>query len=270
MDGSTLKKLQNTELQILKDFDKYCRKHNLKYSLYGGTLLGAVRHKGFIPWDDDIDVAMTRKEYTKFCSLIKETPIPEYYFQNCTDDKYCTTCHGKLRKNNTELLIKGEISATGHHGIWLDIFPLDKLSNNIHNKRKLINNGKRLIYLTRTNLTYYTENLITKIIKKTIHIIPYSTRNKLLNKTLQNIINLNKHTKNDYSWIDMSAPQGLNSWIFKKRIANNYIYLTFENNQFMSFKDYDLLLTKLYGNYHKLPCKENRKPIHVDSKIVFN
>ena len=94
MDSELLKKLQETELEILIDIDDFCRKNNIKYSVYAGTLLGAVRHNGFIPWDDDIDIAMTRNEYRKFCNLFAEKPMNGYYFENYENDNYCGTCHG--------------------------------------------------------------------------------------------------------------------------------------------------------------------------------
>ena len=78
--------LKNTQLELLDEFKSFCVKNNLRFYLFGGTLLGAVRHKGFIPWDDDIDVCMPRKDYDKFCSLYKENDT--YFLQNTNTDKY--------------------------------------------------------------------------------------------------------------------------------------------------------------------------------------
>ena len=128
MDNLTLKKLQDTEFEILKALDKYCRVHDIKYSLVAGSLLGAVRHGGFIPWDDDIDIAMTRSEYTKFCECIAKDPIPSHVFTNFENDKYSGLCHGKLGKEGTVFIQQGDIESVGHHEIWVDIFPFDKTS----------------------------------------------------------------------------------------------------------------------------------------------
>ena len=81
MENNILKQLQKVELEILKDFHDFCIKNNIKYSLYAGTALGAVRHKGFIPWDDDVDVVMTPENYSKFVKCWYDNPINGYYFQ---------------------------------------------------------------------------------------------------------------------------------------------------------------------------------------------
>ena len=85
MDNKLLRDLQLTELEILKVVHKFCEKNDIKYSLYAGTALGAVRHKGFIPWDDDVDIVMTRDEFEKFCLKWKQNPVEGYYFQNPND-----------------------------------------------------------------------------------------------------------------------------------------------------------------------------------------
>ena len=96
-----LKKLQKIELDILIEFDKICKKNNLRYVLVGGTLIGAIRHKGFIPWDDDIDVSMPRKDYNKFIKIQeKELNHNKYYFQSMeTNDKFGLP-FAKLRRKN--------------------------------------------------------------------------------------------------------------------------------------------------------------------------
>src|SRR5690625_4673316 len=89
------------QLEILIELDRVCRENNIKYALYFGTLLGAVRHKGFIPWDDDIDVVMTREEYDKFCKIQKSKLGESYFFQNYETDPKFFRSFGRLRKNDT-------------------------------------------------------------------------------------------------------------------------------------------------------------------------
>ena len=127
MDQEVLRKLQLTELDILLAVDKFCNDNNINYSLFGGTALGAVRHGGFIPWDDDIDICMCRSDYEKFIRLWKKKSIGGFFLQDTNPDNKTTQTHSKVRKDNTVLATREEYEVPGHHGIWIDIFPIDKV-----------------------------------------------------------------------------------------------------------------------------------------------
>ena len=120
-----LRQLQLCELEILDEFVRVCEKHGLQYYLVGGTLLGAVRHQGFIPWDDDIDVAMPREDYDRFAALSAEELDPRFFYQ-CpdTDPDYFLT-YAKIRKNKTEVYEERFKDAKFRGGVFIDIFPLD-------------------------------------------------------------------------------------------------------------------------------------------------
>ena len=119
------KKMQSLELGMLKDFDRVCRKHNIKYTIVGGTMLGAVRHKGFIPWDDDADIGMLREEYEKFKKVIDELNPGICYFQDHTTDPEYRWGYGKLRRANTKYVRVGQEHLKCKTGIFVDVFPLD-------------------------------------------------------------------------------------------------------------------------------------------------
>jgi len=120
-----LRKLQLTQLEILKVFDRFCREHDLKYSLYAGSLLGAVRHQGFIPWDDDLDVCMPRADYDRFIQCWTEKPVEGYVLQNKENSRYFVQSFTKLRKDHTTFLQnKREGERHGRHS-----HPLRQLSN---------------------------------------------------------------------------------------------------------------------------------------------
>jgi len=124
---SELKKIQNTLLEILIEVDRICRKNDIKYFLFAGTLLGAVRHKGFIPWDDDIDIAMPREDYEKFLQIVQKEPYSNYFLQNVITEIEAPFLFSKFRKDDTLLLEKAVMNKNIHHGIFIDIFPLDKV-----------------------------------------------------------------------------------------------------------------------------------------------
>jgi len=125
MEDNILKKIQLNEVEILDVIVKICEENNIEYFLVGGTLLGAVRHKGFIAWDDDIDIAMPRKQYNKFIKLCLED-LPKEYFIHCKEmDKDYWLPYIKVRKNNT--IFEGESikPIDTYKGIYVDVFPLD-------------------------------------------------------------------------------------------------------------------------------------------------
>ncbi|MBR5683120.1 MAG: LicD family protein [Ruminococcus sp.] len=120
------KKLWAVQLDLLDRLEKICKKHGLKYYADGGTLLGAVRHKGFIPWDDDIDVQMFVDDFEAFCRFAKEELEPPYFLQYWNTEKGFYPWHAKLRRSDTTCFSQWELemSPGGNHGIFIDIFPL--------------------------------------------------------------------------------------------------------------------------------------------------
>lgn len=120
-----MRALQLCELEILDEFVRICEKYHLQYYLVGGTLLGAVRHKGFIPWDDDVDVAMPRKDYEKFARVC-ETELSADFFYQCPDtDPYYFLTYAKLRKKGTSVYEERFKKSKFYNGVFIDIIPLD-------------------------------------------------------------------------------------------------------------------------------------------------
>lgn len=120
-----LRKLQLCELEILNEFVRICEMWDLQYYLAGGTLLGAVRHQGFIPWDDDIDVAMPREDYDKFAKVCTKELGLNYFYQSPETDPHYFLTYAKIRKNGTEVYEERFQNAKFHKGVFIDIFPLD-------------------------------------------------------------------------------------------------------------------------------------------------
>jgi lipopolysaccharide cholinephosphotransferase len=127
---SDMKKVWYIELDILKEFIRVCNKYNLKYFADGGTLLGVIRHKGFIPWDDDIDIAMLREDYDELVKIGPKEFKHPYFFQTPYTDKYYYQAHAKIRNSNTTEMAKYEFNKKYNRGIFIDIFPLDNLPDN--------------------------------------------------------------------------------------------------------------------------------------------
>ena len=126
-EGSLLRRHQMVMLEMVKELDRICKKHDIPYFLYGGTLLGAFRHNGFIPWDDDLDVAMLRSDYKRLAKVLPDE-LPEHIaFQNNDTDKNYFSFIAKLRDRRSYLEEEEFDSVFKERGIFIDIFPLDHL-----------------------------------------------------------------------------------------------------------------------------------------------
>lgn len=126
MTKEELRRMQLIQLELLLEVDRICRKYHISYSVEGGTLLGAVRHGGFIPWDDDVDIAMVRSEYRKFCRVCKkELDQEKYFFQNHDTDPQYRWGYAKVLKNGTSFVRYGQEHMKMRRGVYVEIFPMD-------------------------------------------------------------------------------------------------------------------------------------------------
>lgn len=265
LDQQTLRKLQMTELEMLKEVDRICRKYNIKYSLDGGTLLGAIRHDGFIPWDDDADVVMLRSEYIKFYKACKkELDTERYFLQDFRTDENYRWGYSKMRRNGTVFLREGQEHGNWNQSVFIDIFVYDQVPDN-----KLLRRIHLFVcYCIRKGL--YSEvgkrsapNTALRCWYKIINRIPRNRYVRLLeeiaNKTNQKRTELVRHMTYPYR---KECRYGL-----PRECFDEYIEKDFEGYSFMIFKKYDLYLTRLYGDYMTLPPVGERK-IHPVSEIV--
>lgn len=141
-DGYTIssdkKQIWAVQLDILQEIAMICNKHDIKYFAIGGTLLGAVRHKGYIPWDDDLDIAMYREDYNKFCEIAPKELHNPFFFQTEDTDPGYLLRHAKVRNSNTTaiLSIQRDKKYRFNQGIFVDIFPLDRIPDNIEERNE--------------------------------------------------------------------------------------------------------------------------------------
>lgn len=253
-----IREVQLMELEILKEVDRICKKNNIEYFLDGGTALGAVRHKGFIPWDDDIDIGMNRKNYEKFLKIVKKELKEEYFLQNIETEKECPYLYTKIRKNNTLYMSWACRNLKIHQGIYVDIFPYDYCSDNkkIIKKYKFFN--KIFTYKTIPDRTKLPEKtlrwIVGSIFRRLLYYILFLFPKQILLNRIQKIVNNLKLEKGDYL---ISLTQ--ESILFKKEEIEPLNYVEFEKIIFPIPNNIDKYLTKLYGNYMELPPLEKRK-----------
>ena len=138
METQILRRVQLEQLEILKEIDRVCRENEIKYFLDSGTLIGAVRHEGFIPWDDDIDIGMLREDYEKFSKLAPKHLNKSYLWQSWKNDSSYALPFGKVRKRNT-VYIEEKSGITKNCGFYVDVFPFDYAPRTKKERTKLVN-----------------------------------------------------------------------------------------------------------------------------------
>lgn len=265
MDDNKLKKLQAIELDILVIFDKFCREHDICYSLFAGTALGAVRHKGFIPWDDDVDVFMDLKNYDRFISLWRDNPVDGYYLQS-SDDENSHINHTKIRKDGTILASQNEMNSTEHHGIWIDIFPFYKVPTDEHKRKQFNRNAYIRILFTRNHIPEKASTLI-KAAAFISRITPKSLKGMIRNGSEKRLRVFDSLTS-DYEYEDISAAIWMNKY-YPSTMFDEYTDISFNSRNFQIVSDYKKMLELKYGDYMQLPPLEERVCRHNPEIIDF-
>lgn len=136
-----MKKIWAVELDLLNELLRVCRKYHLEVMASGGTLLGAIRHGGMIPWDDDIDMMMLRADYEKLCQVAEQEFTHPYFFQTEYTDRGSMRGHAQLRNETTTAILKEEGKVPFHQGIFIDIFPLDAV---VEDEQKFAAQGRKV------------------------------------------------------------------------------------------------------------------------------
>lgn len=263
MKELTLKELQEFSLRILKDVHLFCEKENIRYSLAYGTLIGAIRHQGFIPWDNDIDICMPRPDYERFIKTFKSEKFQLAYFgKEC---KYDNLIAYARVFDNKETTTKGAHWIAQPAGVWIDIFPLDGVPDDFEEFKTLYN-----------DLHDEWERIIPKKIqfKRISHCSGLKSKLKLLREKWRKKNGKGGHRmQKEYNEKIEKIPfEKANFWSqlavmdngpvehIPTSTFNERILLKFEDAQFYAVKDYDIQLKAVYGDYMQLPPEKDRVP----------
>lgn len=250
-----LRPLQLTMLEILKVFDGFCREHDLKYSLYAGSLLGVVRHKGFIPWDDDLDVCMERSEYDRFIALWQQDPPAGYILQNKEIAPAFYQSFTKIRKDHTTFLQEEREAGKYHVGVFLDVFPLDRLPNGKLNRAVYRWHVMMYQLLTKEFAPPKAGTLVRLGTGVMLACIPKSRREKARRNALKKITRYNHRRDLEVAAIET---MGALRKPFAADMLDSYVDLPFEDGQFMCFAGWHDHLRRKFGDYMQLPSVEER------------
>lgn len=255
-----LKKIWAVEIDLYFQFSRICEKYGIKYQIFGGSLLGAIRHKGFIPWDDDLDVAMTREEFRKFIEVARAELQHPYFLQTALSDRKYFCSYARLRNSETTGIIEWFSSSEYNNGIYLDIYVLDgraksPFSNFIQSKLRWV--VEKLIMATATSdITSKPVRLFYSLIRPVASLFSYERRVKwhenIISMYNANATSWNQNTHGDYKY-----KYGItdNQWRNTTRVPFEWFDVPVPN-------DYDGVLTAIYGDYMKMPPVSERGKWH--------
>ncbi|MCD7826893.1 MAG: LicD family protein [Clostridiaceae bacterium] len=262
-----LRKHQLNLLEMLNVIDRICKECNISYVLFGGTLLGAIRHKGFIPWDNDVDIAMPREDFRRFQALAPER-LPDFMeLQSHATDQTCTSFLTRLRNHNTICVMSGtEFAGSRFHGAFIDIFPLDDVVHpgslgyrcrSVLVKQVLHSLIERAGENNRESrsLKQKTGNLIARFRTREAWIV---LRQKLAEK---------ENGKEAQYFCNYGSHYSYRKQIFKKEKIFPAGKHVFEEKEFCVPADYDYVLKKFYGDHYMEPPSEKDK--HLEDHTIF-
>lgn len=255
-----MKEVWAVELDLLNEFMRVCEKYHIKFYANGGTVLGCVRHQGFIPWDDDIDVMLSRNDYKKLCSVSNEFQHP-YFFQNEETDPGSFRGHAQLRNSETTALLKNEknLQLSFNQGIFIDIFPLDNFPDNKEEREKFINK-----IMKRRKRVYRDIGIIRGIqpqkdflhIKKTVKSILrkiYSRSDIVKQEYSRYEAEKEKHRNEKTNYccnLQCASVEKMDDCILDASfLYKSPVYMKFEFLDLPIPQNYDDYLKRLYGNY---------------------
>lgn len=237
-------------LDIAKEFHRICEKENIPYYMIGGTMLGAIRHKGFIPWDDDMDFGIPRQYYQKAIEVLqKELPSP-YRCNTYLNNPAVRFCFFKIDDYSTIIHdLRLPLPAEQHLGINIDVFPLDCVDSDSSSVRKImaLRTVNRMLYIDNP------QSKIKQLLKRLLRYLLPIPRISLLRKEEQIL---------EHCHSSKTLANVFGRWKEREFIPIEWYgkdeYFQFENQSFRGLKEYDLYLSRLYGEYMKLPPEEDR------------
>ncbi|MGN9039731.1 LicD family protein [Collinsella bouchesdurhonensis] len=266
MHKMTDQQIKECEFEILRYFDKKCRENNLSYMLAYGTALGAVRHKGFIPWDDDIDVAMPREDYKKLSELLKNDD-GRFQIRGIEND---TSYHHYMKLvDSTTLCKESYIRSSESIGVWIDIFPMERLAVKSTSAQKIIKNALRrhkvLNTLMMLSIGDPSAGTSTTMVKIKSFLNPISSKldaisiGKRINANAEKLgIKLSPKNERPTHWIVVAGSTPIEGCLFPDEMLFPTGTGTFENHVFPIPHDPDGYLTQCYGNWKSIPPIEGR------------
>lgn len=263
LDPKTLERLHAHHLQALLEADRLCRRHGLRYFLLAGTLLGAVRHHGPIPWDDDLDIGLLREDYERFLHVAGEELDGRFFLQaNATDPGYFL-CYAKLRVNGTRMVEANAVGCAMHQGVYIDVFPLDavpdgtlarwwhKWSTTVLIRAALARSDWRML---RGGRLRHTLHRVTKALTRPL---PLGTWLRWTDRAMARYKN-----KKTTRVVNLGGSYGYERETLKRAYFDDTVELDFAGHKVCAPARWHELLTDYYGDYMTPPPESQRHNRH--------
>ncbi len=260
-----IEELKEIQIEILQSIHDFCQDHDLKYSLAFGTLLGAVRHKGFIPWDDDIDLIMPRKDYEQFVQSYRHAYYKVYDYRY--DEDYS---HPYAKVADTRTILKENVNLKDI-GINVDIFPLDGLADTQEAAVEFLKSLTPLKMKFRMKILKPSpKNVWWKRIAIILSkVLVINTSPKSIAHKLNQRISDNPHKDGAFVGTPAGAdPHAIHN-VYERKLFDSYISLPFEDRTFMAPAGYDQILRNYYGDYMQLPPEDKRTSPHTLNQVFW-
>lgn len=263
------KKIWAVELDLLNELLRVCKKHNIKVMVFGGTLLGAVRHKGFIPWDDDLDVALTREDFDRLCAVAPTEFQHPYFFQTALSDRRYFLSFARLRNSETTAIITGNNTSDYNNGIYIDVYVLEGYTDSLVKWavqrlfQKLSVKCLTLYYQSRRRNNSLRE-LFLRLPRPFVRMFKYES----LYAVYLKILGMFTKSSARIGLRDEMSHQAERYWIYKNEI-DDLTEVSFENLKVPAPSMFDDILRRIYGDYMKFPAEEDRGVWH-EGMIVFD
>ena len=258
--NTQLREHQMLMLHMLQEVDTICKKFHINYMLFAGSALGAVRHQGFIPWDDDLDIVMLRKDYEKFLAVAPNELNQDEYFVQKEFSEHWPMFFTKLRKNGTACIERQlPKDRLMHQGIYIDIFPCDNLSNNPISRKLQFLASKVVIAKSVYMRGYITDSIVKKVFMQICRLLPQNPFWKFAIRRTDN------QSKMVHTFFGGASRYENN--IYPREWFQSAVPLLFETGYYPVSAYYDEMLTKLYGDY-MTPLPEEKRGCKVHGEIV--
>lgn len=252
-----LRQLQLLQLEIAKEIKRICDKNKIEYFLVGGTLLGAVRHKGFIPWDDDLDIGMKKPEYDRFIECCKNNLSERYELQTWDCDSLYGYPFAKIRMKGThqrEIIIP---ASSSHDGIWVDVFPYYNVSKELCNKKWLTSmNLISKLYLIKCGyeINNITSNMKSRMINRLLVIYSRTLDSDAIRRKY---ISRLERVEGRGTLLECDG-RFTGAFVFDEKLFSQMVEISFEGCLFSAPARYREYLAKAYGDYMKFPPENER------------